>query len=376
MLRIGVATPGDPSDRSTWSGTPSGVMRGLDELGVEAVPINVQPAAAVDKAALAAISAGYVRPGRPARAAVVRAREAARASRTYTRLQTLSAPHAVRRAGRLDGIIQIGTGFGGLPSGVPVVTYEDMTVLQTKTHTYPGWDLLSEKAFDSRVERQRRAYHTAAGCCMTSEWAAQSVIDDYGIDPEKVHAVGVGRNHEAPNAIERDWETPKFLFVGLDWKRKNGDAVVKAFGRLREDVPAAQLHLVGGHPPIGSIDGVVGHGILRLDSPEQRAELDNLFGSATCFIMPSFSEASAISYVEAAASGMPSIGTRNGGSDFLIGDGGIVVDPLDDDAILAAMKTLSDPLAAQAMGASAKERSNMFTWTKVAERLVGALQLD
>ena len=117
------------------------------------------------------------------------------------------------------------------------------------------------------------------------------MIRDYGIAPEKVHAVGVGRNHTAP-AVERDWSTPRFLFVGMDWPRKNGDGVLRAFARLRAELPDARLDVVGGHPPIDA-PGVTAHGVLRLDVPEQHATLERLFGEATCFVMPSHSEAAA-----------------------------------------------------------------------------------
>jgi glycosyltransferase involved in cell wall biosynthesis len=118
----------------------------------------------------------------------------------------------------------------------------------------------------------------------------------------------------------------------------------------------------------------VTHGVLRLDDPRQHAELDGLFAAATCFVMPSFSEAVGIAFVEAAASGLPSIGTTEGGSGYLIGDGGVVVDPRDDAALLAAMRRLADPATAQAMGAAAQERSRMFTWPEVAGRILRALE--
>jgi glycosyltransferase involved in cell wall biosynthesis len=372
MKRIGVAFPGDPTQPTTWSGTPYGVMRGLKEAGVEPVALNVEPPRILQQAAVAVISVAYLRPGPNLRAAVVRAREAARGSRPFTALQSWTAPTALRRAGHLDGIVQIGTGFK-LPTKVPITTFEDMTVLQTKSHPYLGWDLLSQHTFDSRVARQHRAYEKAVACCLASPWAAESVIRDYGVPPEKVHVVGVGRNHDAPPETERDWSHPRFLFVGLDWPRKNGDGVLRAFARLRDELPTARLDVVGGHPPLDA-PGVTGHGILRLDVPEQHDRLDRLFGEATCFVMPSYSEAFGIAYVEAAAAGVPSIGTNQGGSDYLIGDGGLIVDPADDEALLAAMRRLSDPATAARTGAAAKRRAELFTWPAVGRRLLRALE--
>jgi glycosyltransferase involved in cell wall biosynthesis len=371
MKRIGVAFPGDPSQKATWSGIPAGLIGGLESAGVEPVPIGVEPSAALLAVATNAVAAGYVRPGRDLKTAIKDARQAARASASMAMLTSWAVPGALRRAGRLDGVIQIGTGYT-LRCEVPVVTYEDMTIPQTRTHPYAGWDLLTPRSFDARMARQRRAYEMAAGCCLTSPWAAESVLNDYGIAAEKVHVVGIGCNHVAPE-IEREWGTPRFLFVGLDWTRKNGPGLLRAFARLRAEVPTACLDLVGGHPPVDQA-GVTGHGVLRLDVPEQHDRLERLFAEATCFVMPSHSEASAIAYVEAGTAGLPSIGTGAGGSAYLIGEGGLVVDPADDGALLEAMRRLADPETAAQMGAVARERSKLFSWDAVAARVLAALE--
>ncbi len=136
---------------------------------------------------------------------------------------------------------------------------------------------------------------------MTS-WAARSAIADYGIPHEKVHVVGVGRNHSPRVPPARDWSIPKFLFVGLDWERKNGAGLLDAFSEVRSRNPAATLSVVGGHPPIEA-DRVVGHGPLSLSVPEERRRLEALFEASTCFVMPSFHEPAGIVYVEAAGVG-------------------------------------------------------------------------
>ena len=297
MRHIGVAFPGDPGDASAWSGTPAGIVRGLREAGAAPIAIPVQPSSPlVRSAALNAVAATYLRPGRDLRAVVSRARAAARASLVLSSVTSWSAASALQRAGRLDGIIQIGTGYR-LATDVPIATFEDMTVLQVLAHPYSGWDLHGQRTINARVAGQRRAYELATACCLTSPWAADSVRRDYGVSPEKVHVVGVGCNHGAPDVGSRDWNQPSFLFVGIDWARKNGDAVVRAFTRLQQELPSARLDVVGGHPPLTE-PGVTTHGVLRLDVPEQHARLESLFSSATCFVMPSHSEAVGIAYVE------------------------------------------------------------------------------
>ena len=357
----------------TWSGTPAGIINGLCANGVEVVPINLDSRPALRrKASLAVMSLRYLRSGWDLPDVIASAAQAASMSPDIGHIYTRSAAKAIHQAGRLDGIIQIGCDYQ-LATQAPVVTFEfeDMTVRQLETHPYPGYDLLTKSDINRRVAVQRNVYLKAYACCSTTPWAAASVIDHYGIAPQKVHAVGVGANFGTAGAIERDWTNPRFLFVGVGWKRKNGDAVLRAFASLIHEFPAAQLDIVGHHPGL-NIPGVTSHGVLRRDVPSDRFRLETLFTTATCFVMPSLVEASAIAYVDAAAAGLPSIGSSKGGSDFLIGEGGIVIDPTDDTSLLAAMRQMSQPREAAKLGELAKRRSGLFTWPKVAARLLRA----
>ena len=192
-----------------------------------------------------------------------------------------------------------------------------------------------------------------------------------------------GRNTNRPVALnltppappDRRWTPPKYLFVGNNWERKNGEGVVRAFGSLRTFVPDAELHLVGDHPDVRA-PGVTAHGRLSFSIPDQRAELESLFCASTCFVMPSWLEAFGIVYVEAAAAGLPSIGTTVGGTETSIGDGGILVDPADDRGLLEAMRQLAEPQFAHKLGTRARQRADAFTWRACAERVVRAFAPD
>jgi glycogen synthase len=272
----------------------------------------------------------------------------------------------------VDALVQIGTGYA-LPQGSRYVTYEDITIVQALRLGYPDWTALSRRGIAAALDRQRRAYEGAAACCLTTSWAADSVVADYGIPRDKVHAVGVGRNY-SPAATERDWTTPRYLFVGRDWHGKNGPGLLRAFARVREVLPAARLDVAGNHPPIEA-EGVTGHGFLRMGEPAERRRAERLYQSATCFVLPSHYEASAIAYVEACSAGLPCIGTTRGGSADLIGHAGMLVDPGDDEALASAMLALADPVTAAQLGNLAQARSENFTWRLVAERLLRALAL-
>jgi glycosyltransferase involved in cell wall biosynthesis len=274
----------------------------------------------------------------------------------------------------LDAFVQIWTNYDATGIGTPSATFDDMTIVQAVAAGYPEWGALSAKSLRHAIERQRRVYELSTVCCVTTTWAAQSLVDDYRIPRSKVHVVGVGRNVN-PSARSRDWESPRFLFVGADWHRKNGERVLEAFRRVRQQVPSATLDIVGRHRPIRA-PNVSDHGSLDLSEAADLHRLERLFEDASCLVVPSLHDPSALVYVEAAAAGIPAIGTIKGGSRELIGEGGLVVDPTDDEAILRAMLALSDPITAARLGAIARARSERFTWPEVAARIVAGLGLN
>ena len=374
IFRVGVAFTGDPQNPTTWSGTPLGLSRGLGEKGIEVVGLNVEPGPALDAVTKNLVASLRLhRSWRDSPTATIRfARAVARASPELARLRSWVGNRALRQAGTLDGLIQIGTGYS-FRTTTPIAVFCDITVMQAVELGYPEWRALSRRAIRARVDRQRRAYEQAAACCATTNWAGDSIVADYGIPRDKVFAVGVGRNH-SPGPATRNWSVPRFVWIGTDWYGKNGDAVLRAFTRVRHEYPEARLDLVGSHPYVDG-DGVTGHGPLRLDHPAHRRRMGELLQTATCFVLPSRYEAAAIAYVEAGATGLPCIGTTVGGARELVGEAGRLVDPTDDEALFEAMLELSNPDTAARIGALALERAPLFTWSAVAERVVRALRL-
>lgn len=373
MTAIGVSFPGDPSDPASWSGTPLGVMEGLRACGVEPVPINVQPERTVVREVFVTMAAlGHIRFDTSPRAMISRARHSAMLSASFGRLQTQRGRSVLRKSPNLAGIVQIGSSYQ-FNTDLPIVTFEDMTVRQAYAEGFPALMELRPRAIERRVEAQRGVYDRAVACAVMTPWAARSVIEDYGITPSKVHVTGVGNNHPCVAHVPRDWTRPRFLFVGRDWSRKNGHAVVQAFIAVKKEFPSAQLDLVGGHPAVEE-EGIVGHGVLSLSDPADRAVLTELFSTATTLVVPSLFEPAGIVYVEAASAGVPSICSDRGGAAFLVGKGGTVVRSGDGGALTEAMRKHCDAVVVESLGTEAQRHSTMFSWTAVAERLLRALQ--
>lgn len=352
--RIAIVQQADPEDPGAWSGVPAGLATGLQHAGCETVRVDAR----FPKA-----------DGIAGRLGMSWADQSA--SGVFAAASSVAASRALRAAGPLDGAVMLGSGFVPV-TRVPLATFEDMTLALAIRQGDPVYDSLGERARRRWLGRQRRIYERARACCVGSRWAAASIRDDYGISPAKIHVVGFGHRADR-REVERDWSVPRFLWVGFDWERKRGPAVVEAFAAVRERFPDATLDLVGGHPPVEA-PGVTTHGKLPLGSEEGQRRYNELIQRATCFLMPSTYEPLGIAFLDAAATGLPSIGTTVGGTPDAVEGCGRVVDPADERALLEAMLELCDPETARRFGERAFERSALYTWEAVGERIVRALR--
>ncbi len=356
----------DPSDRAVWSGTIASLLEELGALGVLGTPSyrDVTPWGPAVRALRT-----WLRGTRRLSAAWAFSREMQALTRAVAWRERLrSQPGA--------NAFLLPMGALGRPVGHPFATWCDMSPAQIAA-AYPehtasfGYFDVAWRDLSTVLAGQVSVYRAADHCLAVSHWAADSLVRDHGVSRSRVHVVGAGRNVTTEAFGERDWATPRFLFVGNSWERKNGPAVVRAFGQVRSHCPGAELHLVGRHPRV-SADGVTGHGQLFFAEPDEGKRLQELFQRATCLVVPSLIEPFGIVYVEAGAAGLPSIGTTVGGAATAVGSGGILVDPHDEGALVAAMTRLTQPEQAMELGRAARTHSASFTWRACAERVVRA----
>ena len=368
MTRIGLLYPNaEPTSPANWSGTPKGLSEGFRALRMDVIPIPCNiPRSVRFPLALLARARGTGGP-------------VARRQPLYVKVRSIALASALRRAGQLDAIVAMGTDVFDLTevmreSNVPVATYDDGNF--TLFLRYENSDLRLSGfpigAVQSWARRQAEACKRANVACVSTNWAKRSIVDDFGVPEKRVRVVGMGHRPRSTPREVRNWASPRFLFVGVDWKRKNGQAVVNAFACVREQFPEATLDLVGEHPPV-DLPGVTGHGFLPRESATAQQLLDRLFARATSFVLPSLFDPSPISYLEAASAGLPVVGTTCGGASELLQDAAISVNPQDQEALIRAMLQLSNMDTARSMGALAHARATRFTWQAVSGRIADSL---
>jgi len=261
-----------------------------------------------------------------------------------------------------------------------------------------GRDLLVERAKCARSTVKRRTARyilgNAAGIVGTSKWVGQlasDVMREVGVEnPPPVAALDLGTDpvHFHPSrdsgALRRRWgvgDAPLILTVARLVPHKGQDMGIRALSMLAREFPTLRYILVGEGPDesrlralaqeLGVASRVGFVGAMRDD------ELPDAYATATIYLGASrvdkevSVEGFGISFLEAAASGIPSVAGDSGGVRSAVRDGetGIVVPPTDADAIVEAIQSLLlNPARRAQMGKAARHAvETHYNWDRVAK---------
>jgi glycosyltransferase involved in cell wall biosynthesis len=209
---------------------------------------------------------------------------------------------------------------------------------------------------DSRKSSMNKAvFHAARALVSWSEWAAASLVADYGIDAAKISVIAPGASRaffaigEERQARKTTGTPVRLLFVGGDFQRKGGADLLRAFASARVD-GKAELHVVT-RDRIAPRRGVFVHRGIGPNSLELLA----LFRQSDIFVLPSRGECLALALMEATAAGMAVISTNVGalGEAAVDGRNAHVVAPGDSRSLGAAIRALVEDEALRSRFGSA-----------------------
>ncbi len=226
---------------------------------------------------------------------------------------------ALARSDRFDIALQFQT-MSAPPTGphsVPYVIYTDNTMALTRRF-YPDWAPLLERRAQDWMRIEAQVCQNADLVFTMSEFARRSVIEDYHCDPDRVLSVGAGANMHISRPAQRAGAAqPRALFVGIDFARKGGETLLRAWGLIQQRIPTAVLTIAGPveDPRRTSDTGVVWEG------PVSRGRLSALYSDASLFLLPSLFEPFGLVLLEAMAHGLPCIGSASCAMPEIIADG-------------------------------------------------------
>ena len=317
------------------------------------------------------------------------------------RYRSLHDPFVGRRIGRATAARAQGLDFDVLltndygvaaytPTDRPIVIYTDAIFPADRRRIInPRLENLS--AISARLCQRvnRRGLDRAHLCVFPTRWAADEILL-YDADYQaKLRVVPFGANLEDPGpevAASRSFsrilarDRIDLLFVGKDWSGKGGDVALAAVEILRRGGRNVVLHLVGGSPPGGQdTDGVRVHGLLDKRRDEDRALLESLYRDCDLLILPTRGEGFGIAAAEAAAFGMPSLGSDTIGFNEAVhhGRSGILLPPnADAEAYAAAVEGwFEDPRRYDALARGARRHfEDENNWTVAVDRVTKEIE--
>ncbi len=219
----------------------------------------------------------------------------------------------------------------------------------------PGW-----------LEREEAFLRGAHRIYLMGPSTGAVLEQQYGIPANKIVVVGAGPNMSLGQPVASA-SCRTLLFVGIEWERKGGPDLLRAFAQLHAEFPHLELLVVGCRPPGPLPKGV--HVLGRVP----HAQMETLYSRADALVLPSHLDAVPIALIEALIKGIPCIGTTAGNNmGWLIGDAGEIITPGRVDALADALRRIvanygSYRERALARGAYMREH---FRWGTIASRIL------
>jgi glycosyltransferase involved in cell wall biosynthesis len=261
-----------------------------------------------------------------------------------------------------------------LLSPVPsVVTVHDLAFLR-----YP--DQLPAKRRAWLVAASRLSAHKARRVITISQRTADDLRDWLKLPADRVTVIPLAPSPRIQPVTGRsldvfrmkwDIDRPYILTVGTLEPRKNLPTLLRAFAKIKDDIPH-QLVLVG---PEGWLTGDLRQTIselhlgdrLRMTGFVSDEELGGWYSAADLFAFPSHYEGFGLPSVEAMRCGVPVLASNSSCFPEVIGDAGVLIPPDDTGLWAETMKSLlADPAPLADLRVKGYARAATFTWTRTA----------
>ncbi|HVX31174.1 MAG TPA: glycosyltransferase family 1 protein [Nitrolancea sp.] len=214
-----------------------------------------------------------------------------------------------------------------------------------------------------------------------SEASRRDIIRFLKFPAERVHAIPIGvapwfepAGAEAIARVRARYELPSdyILAVGSLNPRKNLETLFTAYHRLRQRGFPHRLVVVGpsAWKSVGIFQRLRDLGLerdVRLTGFVADEDLPALYSAAAALVLPSLYEGFGLPPLEAMACGTPVVTSNTSSLPEVVGDAGLMVDPLDVDALAAAIdRLLTDSELSSGLIARGLSRAQLFTWERTA----------
>ena len=400
-LRVGFVCITDPSNPMSVSGMPYRAKTGLEQLGVDIVPLF--PHAPNGRSEMVRALKHRV-PSALRRSAAIRAlRSMAREGiqSGVQRLNPTSAYDQVIQRARIIGAditqqiatlqrpldvlfgICISTPLYGIETNLPIVYCSDATA-RLIMRTYSGKRRTAGKN-RAHEELEQSALSRVDAAIFPSNYALESAVDDYGLPRERAHLVPLGASvrpdaHDTIFADLPSRERLELIIVAADPVRKRLDLCVEVTRVLADRGWNVTLHSIGGHTrAAAAYERVRIHGRLSMADPIDREIHKAMLRRSHFMLLPSVGEMFGIAPAEAAHFGRPSLVSAVGGLTSVVrhGETGLCI-PVDAPAEVYAdeiARITEDPDVYRTMSTAALGRANgVLNWPAFSRGVLEVLE--
>ncbi len=260
--------------------------------------------------------------------------------------------------------------------GPAVVTVHDLSWLR-----YPETHPAERVREMNRI--MPRAMESAAHVLVDSDFVKREVMEHYGLPEARITTTLLGVSTEFQPLSAQQCAAPLdryrlqygryILAVATLEPRKNLSSLIAAFAQLPDTLRRRYPLVIAGMRGWGesmmteSLRNMIAKGEVRLVGYVAQADLPRLYAGARMFVYPSLYEGFGLPPLEAMACAVPVIASNRASLPEVVGNAGILTEPLDDTRIVQHMRALIEDDALHAHLAKAgRLRARQFTWRKCA----------
>lgn len=221
----------------------------------------------------------------------------------------------------------------------------------------------------------KRLFNSAAAVTCWNRWSAESLMNDYDVEPSRISVIPPGADlgrWRPAHRDDRDDARPRLLFLGGEFERKGGRVLLDVFRSHLAD--RCELDIVSDEAPIESEGPIRVHrGVTH-----EKGGLKALFDAADVFVLPTRGDILPLAITEAMASGLPVVSCRVGAihEQVVEGETGLLAPPNDPAALAKALASLlDDPARRRGMGIAGRLRAErLFNGPRNAAALMDFLK--
>jgi glycosyltransferase involved in cell wall biosynthesis len=212
----------------------------------------------------------------------------------------------------------------------PIVFWTDAT-FGGMIDFYPGFSGLCSESIADGNTVESLALSRSSLAIYSSEWAAQTAVENYHVQRSKVKVVPFGPYLKCDRTFddvrrlvyERATDVCRLLFFGREWRRKGGDIALEVTRELNEMGLPTELMIAGTDGPTCEKlpEFAASLGYLDKSTDEGLDTIQSLLARSHFLILPTRADCAPAAIREASAFGLPSVTTDVGGISTLVRDG-------------------------------------------------------